>query len=228
MEAVPEPARRERGERRDDERGDTAADEQGLKRAAAACDGPEVRSRERNEHDRIELRAHGEPEQAEGEEVFPAQERGQSADGQCGREQVVRVEGDRPDRERREGKEPCRRVEPPPPHAEGHEHQRQGEERGEAAEGHQALEREVVGAAGKHGGREKDGESAGRVLDEEVAVRELAAQELVGVDAVEMHVPVALASEEASVGNRAGREKEGRRKAATRAASPARRSLLGV
>ena len=67
MEAVPEPARRKQGERRDHERHDPAENEQRLEDTAATRNGPEVRGRRRHEHERIELRGHRQPEQAERE-----------------------------------------------------------------------------------------------------------------------------------------------------------------
>jgi hypothetical protein len=92
VEAVPEPARRQQDERRDHERRYRAENEQRLEHTAAPGDGPQVRGRRRHEHDRIELRGHRQPEQAEGEQVPPTQERSQRAGGQRGRKQVVGVE----------------------------------------------------------------------------------------------------------------------------------------
>jgi hypothetical protein len=76
VETVPEPAGRKQGERADHERHDPAEDEQGLQRTSAASDGPEIRDRKGHEHDRIQLRGHRQPEQAEREQVPSAQERG--------------------------------------------------------------------------------------------------------------------------------------------------------
>ncbi len=92
LEAVPEPTRREHREGRDHDQNDSGENKQGLQRAAAARDDPDVGSRGRNEHERIDLRAHRQPEQAEGKEVAAAQERGQRADRQRRRKQVVGVE----------------------------------------------------------------------------------------------------------------------------------------
>lgn len=100
VKAVPEAAGRKQGERRDHERNDPAEDDQGLERTPAAGDSPEIRDRERHEHDRIDLRGHRQSEQAEREQVPPAQEGRQSADGQRGRKQVVGVQRDRSDRDR--------------------------------------------------------------------------------------------------------------------------------
>jgi hypothetical protein len=109
-----------------------------------------------------------------------------------------------------------------PAHAERRQDERHGEERREPAQRHQTLEREVVDAAGKRGGREEDGERTGRILDEEVAVGKLAAQEPVGVDAVQMHIPIALRPEQASVGDCAGHEEDGRRQAGDAGGGPRR------
>jgi hypothetical protein len=92
VETIPEPAGCKQGERDDHEGHDPAEDEQGLEHTPVASDGPEIRDRNGNEHDRIELRGHRQPEQAEREQVPSAQERGQCADGQRGGKQVVGVE----------------------------------------------------------------------------------------------------------------------------------------
>ncbi len=104
LEAVPEAPRREQGERRDHDHNDSAENEQGFQRAAAARDSPDVGGRGRNEHERIELRTHRQPEKTEREQVAAGQERCERADRQCRRKEVVGVQRDRPNRERRERK----------------------------------------------------------------------------------------------------------------------------
>lgn len=213
MEAVPEPARAEHGERDDHDRHDPGENKDGLDRAPAAGKGPDVQDRGRREHERIDLRGHRQPEQAERESVAPANESRKRADGQRRGKEVVGVQRDRPDRERREREEPGRGVEPAPPRAERHQHEHDSEERGEPTQRHQALEGEVVRAGGQNRGRKKDREGAGRILDEDVAVRKVPAQEAVGVEAVQVDVPIPLGPKEAPVGNRAGREEDRRRQA---------------
>lgn len=213
MNAVPETPRREHGEGHDYDCHDRGENEQGLQSTASARDDPDVGGRGRDEHERIELRAHGQPEQAEGEQVPLAQERSQRTDRQRRGKEVVGVQRDRTDRERREREEGGGGVEASPSHAKRHQHEHHGEERRQPAERHQALEREVERAAGQNRRWEKDGESARRILGEEVAVRNLAAQEPVGVDAVQVHVPETRCPKEPSVGNRACDEKNGRRQA---------------
>ena len=212
VKAVPETARRDRGEGRDDEQRDTGQHGDRLERAAPSRSGPHVDERRRHDHDRVELRAHGQPQEPERQQVPPAQQRSESSRGQRRRPEVVGVQGDRPDHERREREQGGRSVEPASSHAQAQQRQRDGKERAQPAERHQALEGEVVVPGRKHRGRQEDGERSGRILDEEVAVGQLAPEELVCVDAVEMDVAVPLAPEEASVGNRAGRQKERRSK----------------
>ena len=127
LEAVPEATGREHRERRDHDHDDARENEQRLQRTAAARAHPDVGGGGRDEHERIDLRRHGQPEQAEGEKVATAQERGQRADRQRGGEEVVRVERDGPDGEGRERKEPGRCVKGPPADAELHEHEHDGE-----------------------------------------------------------------------------------------------------
>ena len=100
MKAVPKTARREHGEGHDCDGHDDGENKQRLQSTAPAHDDPDVRSRGRDEHERIELRAHGQPEQAEGKEDALAEERGQRADRQRRGEEVVSVQRDRTHRER--------------------------------------------------------------------------------------------------------------------------------
>ena len=100
-------------------------------------------------------------------------------------------------------KQTGRCIQPATPNPERDEDEQHGEERRDPAERHQALEGEVVGAAREHGRRQEDRERAGRILDEDVPVGKLPAEEAVRVDPVQVDVPVALCPEEAAVGNRA-------------------------
>jgi len=72
VEAVPEPAGREDGERQDDERGDGREHAERAQGAAATCDLPDVDRRQRDDDQGIELRRRSEPEQAEPEQLAPA------------------------------------------------------------------------------------------------------------------------------------------------------------
>ena len=79
-----------------------------------ARDRPDVQHRERDEDERVELRRDRQAEEPEREELAAPEKGGQRADGQRGREQVVGVQRDRPDRDRRQREEPGRGVEPAP------------------------------------------------------------------------------------------------------------------
>src|SRR5439155_14116353 len=116
---------------------------------------------------------------------------------------------DRPDGDRREREERGYHVQPSALHSEREQEQQEREERRDSAQRHQDLEGRVVRASRKHRGRKEDGERSGRVLDEDVPVRKLAAEELVRVDPVEVYIAVALGTEESAVGQRARREEDG-------------------
>jgi len=210
VEAVPEPAGREDREREDDEHGDRGEDAERAQGLPAARDRPQVDRREREEDKRVELRGHREPEEAEAEQLTPAQHRSKCADGERSRKEVVRVERDRADRDRGEREQHGGCIDAVLRGTERHEREQDGEQRRDPAPGHQRLEGRVVGAAGQHGRREEHRERPRRVLDEDVAVRDHFAQEAVRVDPVEMNVAVALGAEETAVGNRAGEEEERR------------------
>ena len=209
MEAVPEPTGRKDGEGQEHGDDNAAQDRERPRSPPTTEICPDECQSRHDEHQRVELRGHGEPEEPEAEQLAPPQDRRQRADGQGGGEEVVGVEGDRADRDRRQREERGRRIQPATPHPEGHENQHDGEERRDPAERHQALEGEVVGPGREHGRRQKDRERAGRVLDEDVPVRKLAAQEPVRVDPVQVDVPVSLRPEEASVGNGAREQEDG-------------------
>ena len=205
VKAVPETARRDCSEGQDDEQHDAGQHGCRFERAAPSRRGPHVDERRRHDHERVELRAHGQPQEPERQQVPPAQQRSEGSRGQRRRPEVVGVQGDRPDHERGEREQHSRSVEPAPSHAQAQQRQRDGKERAEPAERHQALEGEVVVPCRKRPGRQEDGKRSRRIFDEEVAVGQLAPEELVCVDAVEMDVAVPLAAEEASVGDCAGR-----------------------
>ena len=210
VEAVPEPAGREDGERQDDEHGDGCEHAERAQRAAATCDLPDVDRRERDDDQGIELRRRSEPEQAEAEQLAAAQDSGERSDRERCREEVVGVERDRANGDRREREQDGRPVQTVLRGAERDEREQDGEERRDPAERHQRLESRVVGAPGQNGRRKEHRERSRRVLDEDVAVGQVAAQEAVGVDAVDVDVAVPLGAEEAAVGNRAGEEEQRR------------------
>ena len=210
MEAVPEPARREDREREHDERGDCREDAECAQGTSSAGDGPDVDHGERDDRERVELRRHREPEQAEAEQLATAHEGGQRSDRERRRKEVVGVQRDRPDRDRREREQGGGAVEALPGRAQRHEHEQDREQRADPAQGHERLEGRVVCAGGQNRRGQEHRERARWVLDEDVPVRNLAAEEAVGVDAVDVDVPVAIGAEQAAVRDRAGEQEERR------------------
>jgi len=175
VEAVPEPARREDRERQHDESRNRNEDAERAQRLPAAGDGPDVDRRERHDDQRVELRRDREPEEPEPEQVAPAHEGCERAHGERGREEVVRVEGDRPHGDRGHGEQRGRRVQTMLRRTERHEREQDTEQRSEPAHGHERLECGVVGPAGQHSRRKEHRKRSRRVLDEDIAIREVAA-----------------------------------------------------
>ena len=128
------------GEREHDEHGDGCEHAERAQRAAATCDLPDVDRRERDDDQRVELRRHREPEQAEAEQLAAAQDCGERSDRERRREEVVGVQRDRPDGDRREREQHRRGVEAAPRGAERDEREQDGEERRDPAQRHQRLE----------------------------------------------------------------------------------------
>jgi len=175
VEAVPEPARRQDREREHHEHGDAREHAQRTQRAAATCDLPDVDGSDRDDDQRVELRRHREPEQAEPEELAATQDCRERSDRERRGKQVIGVQRDRPDRDRRQGEERRGGVEAPPGRAQRHEREQDGEERPDPAQRHQSLEAGVVRAPGQNSRRHENQERSGRVLDEDVTVREVSA-----------------------------------------------------
>ena len=169
----------------------------------------------RHEHQRIDLRGECSAEQREGGQSRPASSSARAASvSSAGHASYVLSEigpsasGDR--REDQQGDpEACRR------HTEPDEQPPEQQQRGHTAQRHQALERRVVVRRAEGRRRQEHGKSPGRVLHEEVPIRNAPVEDRGRESLVEMDVAESLGPKEPSVRNGAGgeidRNRRGRR-----------------
>ncbi len=197
------------GERDHHQRGDGDEGAESERRTPRAGAAPDVDAREGDERERVDLRRDREPERCEAEQVAAAQEEQQPEHREQRGPGVVGVERDRAERSRRQREQAHCNVQLPPRGADLHQHERREEDRRDPAERHQRLERGVVVPRAERGRRHEDRKRSRRVLDEDVAVRQLPVQELLRVALVDVHVPKPRGTEEPAVGDRAGGDEDG-------------------
>ncbi len=201
-------ARCEEQEREVDGDDNTDGERRAHERLAAAAPAPHVGDGQREEDSGVELRRDRRAEQDVTEAKPVVEKRRERERREHRGPEVEAREDDRPDRERRERDERERpEAEPELPRG-----QRDCNDQPPAAERHQPLERAAVVHVGERGS-EKDGQRARRVLDAEVAVRNLAVRHRLAVGLVHRRVDdlVALVEPEVQQGPREREENERRR-----------------
>ena len=162
----------------------------------------------RQQDDGVDLCCERGAEERECRRASAADEQGQRRDGQKRGPGVVGVEGDRPERDRRQGEQQHRSGKAPRRGAQTHEQPRQEHQRREPAESHQRLEGGVVVRRAEGGRREEDRQRTGRILHEEIAVGNAPVEDCVGKALVEMNVAKARSAKEPAVGDGAGPDVE--------------------
>jgi len=224
VDAVPDAARREREPRQDEHCEHGRERSRGRRRSPGSPRAPDPDHRQRRQQHRVQLRRGRNAEQGEREPATAGDQSGNGGGAQRGRPRVVGVQRDRAEGDRGKREEDCRPDDAKAARALAHQYERHAEDRGQTAQGHQHLEDRVVGTAGgeRRGGEERD--RAGRVLDEEIAIRNPPSQERVAVFAVEMQIAELPAAEKATA-RHGERPEQKRRDEDGRSQRDARRAL---
>jgi len=203
-EALEDTVRRVDGEGRDHGGCDHKKRRDPYRHLARTGPAPHEDARQRHEHQRVDLGRDREPEHREAEHRPAAEEQPERKHRQQRRPGVVGVQRDRSQRHRRECEQHQGRIDAPAREPELRQHERGDHDRRHPAERHQHLEGGVVVAGAERRRRQKDGEGAGRVLDQDLAVGKRPVQELLRVTLVDVQVSEAGSTEEPAVGDDAG------------------------
>jgi hypothetical protein len=206
VDALPEPVPADDRERPHDQEDDAGEREQ----RPSDVPPPDREAEDGKERGRVDLGGHGETEQPESERRTLVEQRAESGGDEERRPDVVGVERNGPEGEGRERQGRKRTVETACARSQPDEDGSRDDDRREAEHGHEHLERVPVGVVRQERGRREDREGAGRILDEDVPVRDTSVQQAARVLAVEADVAVLAPAKETALGNR-GRDQVDRR-----------------
>jgi len=198
IETLPDPVRRKRKPGHDEDCGHPGERRQHPRGRAAT----EMKERERQQNNRVELRGKRGPEQPARDCAAPVDERRESTHRQQRRPGVVRVQRDRPERDRHEREEERGGADVQHACAPAREHERHAVDRCDRGERHQHLEQRVVRAVRRERGRGEERDRPGRILDEDVAVGQPPVEQRVAVLAVQVQVAELRAAEEPAARHR--------------------------